>query len=170
MPRRRNLGAIDNPTATRLLRAYLPAVYALRPLFPRLDEASLRAAGEDAILEGYLSLDTERASEGTWIRKVIFWKLSTTAKRRLPPVMQSLGTDPPILNGIDPEAAFWRATAVHLISRLSVRQQQVVDGRMRGETYAEIGEQLGISDTMAHRDGREAFKILRDLLSDPGVK
>lgn len=169
MPRRRDLGSIDDATARRLLRAYLPIARALRPGFPRLDAATFRATAEDAILEAYLKLDQSQASESTWVRKVLFWRLSEAAKRTPGPA-QSLGTDPALLNGVDPEEAFWRTTVVHLLGHLSVRQQQIVDGRMRGETYEELGVQLGISHAMAHKEGKAAFRILRDLLTDPALK
>lgn len=168
MPRRRNLGSVNNETAQRLLRDYMPIVYGLSPLFPRLDPATLRATGEDAILEAHLSFDSDRASQATWTRRVVYWRLSAAAKRTPKPT-QSLDVDPEIGNGANPEDALLQATVVHLLSHLSIRQQQVVDGRMRGETYAELGSQLGISGAQAHREGQRAFEILRDLLEDAAV-
>ncbi len=161
MPRRRNLAGVDNATAKRLLDAYLPVAYAIRPIFRRIDDATFRATSEDAILEAHLTLKPDRASEGTWVRKLLFWRLSEV---RTHSPETSLGTDPAVLNGVDPEEAFLRATVVHMLGLLSVRQQQIVDGRMRGETYEELGSQLGISHARAHREGKRAFRILRDLL------
>jgi DNA-directed RNA polymerase specialized sigma24 family protein len=132
-------------------------------LYPRLDAATVRGVGEDAMLEAFLSHDVRQATERTWVKKLVLWRLAEAAGRQPGPAV-SFGTDPPILNGVDPEAAFLRATAVRALSHLSIRQQQIVDGRMRGETFLEIGQQLGISDTLAHREAKAAFRILRDLL------
>lgn len=169
MPRCRDLGAVDAATARRLLQAYLPMIRSLGRLYPHLDAATVRGVGEDAMLEAYISYDATQATERTWVKKLVLWRLSEAASRQ-PSSAASLGTDPAILNGVDPEAAFLRATAVRALSHLSIRQQQIVDGRMRGETFIEIGQQLGISDTLAHREAKAAFRILRDLLQPRAVE
>jgi len=166
VPRRLDLGDVDNDTATRLLKAYLPVVYALAPLFPVLDAASLRAAGEDAILEAYVTLDPERAQEGTWVRRVIHWRLAEASRPPWDHNIERFDVDPQAPNGIDPEEAFWRATCVSALGHLTTRQQMVVEGRMKGLTFEELGTQLGISHTLVHRESVRAFAALRDLLTD----
>lgn len=163
-----DLGGIDSTTAERLLKTYLPVVYALAPLFPGLDSASLRAAGEDAILEAYVTLDAERAQEGTWVRRVIHWRLTEAARLPWDYHAERFDPDPQAPNGIDPEEAFWRATCVSALGHLTTRQQMVVEGRMKGLTFEELGTQLGISHTVAHREAVRAFKALRDLLRSDG--
>lgn len=166
MPRRRlpNLGAISDTEARRLLQEYLPIVRAVGPLYPHLSDAELQAAGEDAICEAYLSHRADRALERTWVRKVIHWRLAEAGTPAQD--LESLGSDPQILNGRDPELALLQATAVSLVARLSVRQQMVVDGRMRGETYEEIADQIGISPQRAHVEAKRAFSLLRSMLED----
>lgn len=158
-----SLGAISEGDARRLLQDYLPIVYALAPLYPYLSTDELRAAGEDAILEAYLSHDPGRALERTWVRRVIHWRLAETPRL---PEQESLEVDPQIINGGDPELAMVQATAVTLISRLSIRHQNIVDGRMRGETYEEIAEQIGITAQRVHTEARKAFSLLRSMLED----
>lgn len=158
------MGAITDAEARRLLAAYLPIVYALAPLHPGLDPAQLRAAGEDAILEAALTLDAERANEGTWVRRVIHWRLAEASHPDEP--LERLDPDPQVVNGRDPELALLQATAVHLIGRLSIRHQMVVDGRMRGETYEEIAEQIGVSSQRVHAEAVKAFRLLRSMLED----
>ncbi len=170
MPRsERDLCDVDNATAKRLLKAYLPVVYALAPLFSALDAASLRAAGEDAILEAFITLDPERAQESTWVRRVIHWRLAEASQLPWDHNIARFDSDPQAPNGIDPEEAFWRATCVSALGHLTTRQQMVVEGRMKGLTFEELGIQLGISHTVVHRESLRAFAALRDLLSDNGV-
>lgn len=167
MPRPRNLGSIDDATARRLLTDYLPLVLSFGRVFYSLDKATLRSVGEDALLEAYLTFDASRGcSEAVWMRRNVYWRLAAAVERRglRPAGDESLGPDPQVVNGVNPEVAFLQATAVQALERLSIRQQMVVDGRMRGETFAEIGPQLGISDTMAHREWTTAIAILRDVL------
>ena len=165
MPKRRlpNLAAVSDAEARRLLDSYMRIVWALAPLHPQLSDDELRAAGEDAILEAYLSLDGDRASEGTWVRRVIHWRLAEVSR---PIEAESLPADPQVANGLDPELALIQATAVHLVGRLSPRHQMVVDGRMRGETYEEIAEQIGVSFQRVHTEAKLAFRLLRCWLED----
>ena len=161
-PRLPNLGAISDSEARRLLRQYLPIVRALRPLHPHLPDDELQAVGEDAILEAYLSHNGDRALESTWVRKVIHWRLAEAAVYQPP---EHLEPDQ-VINGHDPELAVIQATAVSLIARLSPRHQNIVDGRMRGETYEEIAEQIGISAARTHIEAHKAFRLLRCMLED----
>lgn len=165
--RRLALGRIDNVTAKRLLEQYMPIVRALRVLYKHTDAADYRAVSEDAILEGYLTYEPGTAGEATWVRQVIHWRLAelgVQAARARAAHGEYLGVDPQVVNGADPEQQFWRATAVRAISRLTLRQQNVVDGLMRSEPYAEISEQLGICRSLAHAEGQRALDKLRKIL------
>ena len=168
---------IDAALCERLLKEYMPIVGAVARLYPYIEKDELLSAGRIAILEGYLRRD-KRSSERGWIRKVIHWKLSELAS---PPhkelrtdafsprvARESLGEDPQLLNGADPEEQFWRATALSAISRLTVRRQVIVAAKMQGETYEEIGETLGISTQRTALEGKEAFEELRGIL-EPGA-
>lgn len=171
MPRRsREVGAISQLEARRLLQDYMSVVWALAPLYPHLTADEVQAAGEDAILEAYVSLDVTRAQESTWVRRVVHWRLAELGERAPAERVagESLPADPQLPNGMTPELALLQATAVRLLARLTPRQQMVVDGRMRGETYEEIGDSLGISAQRAHKVGSAAFELLRCLLEDEG--
>ena len=165
--RRLALGRIDNATAKRLLAQYMPIVRALRALYKYTDASDYHATGEDAILEGYLTYEPGTASEATWIRQTIHWRLTDLAiqaARARAMHGEYLGTDPQVVNGANPEQQFWRATAVRAIAKLTLRQQNVVDGLMRKEPYAEISEQLGICRSLAHAEGQRALDKLRKIL------
>jgi len=138
-------------------------------VFPTLDEHSLRAVGEDAILEAYVTLDTSRAKEGTWVRQVIWWRLGEACKPPWDYDAERFDPDPQAPNGIDPEEAFWRATCIRALGHLTTRQQMVVEGRMKGLTFEELATQLGISHTIVHREAKRAFAALRDLLGGDRV-
>jgi len=165
---RADISKVDDATARKLIRQYLPAVRALAGLYPAWERDDLVAVGTVAILEGYVTR-TERSSEGRWIRKVIYWRLLEEIGERMrgPTDTVSLGVDPQLVNGANPEEQFWRATALRAVATLSPRQQAIIDGQMRGETYAEIAETLGIGASRTHTEGKHAFEELRELLDEP---
>lgn len=167
---------IDKALCERLLREYMPIVGAVARLYPYIEKDELLSAGRVAILEGYLRRD-KRSSERAWIRRYIHWRLQDLAmphkelrtdalSPRVGRERESLGEDPQLLNGADPEEQFWRATALSAISRLTIRRQVIVAAKMQGETYEEIGETLGISTQRTALEGRWAFEELRRILDE----
>jgi RNA polymerase sigma factor (sigma-70 family) len=157
---------IDKALCERLLREYMPIVGALARLYPYIEKDELLSAGRIAILEGYLRRD-KRSSERTWIRRVIHWKLKELASQPEHYIYtESLGEDPQLLNGADPEEQFWRATALHAIAGLTIRRQVIVAAKMQGETYQEVAETLGISTQRAALEGKWAFEELRRILDE----
>lgn len=165
---------IDRALCERLLREYMPIVGAVARLYPYIEKDELLQTGRLAILEGYLRRD-KRSSERAWIRKVIHWKLKELVaphkEQRVDALAphvgrESLGEDPQLLNGADPEEQFWRATALRAISGLTIRRQVIVAAKMQGETYQEVAETLGISTARAALEGKGAFEELRRILEE----
>lgn len=163
---------IDAATCKRLLADYLKVGFALRVNYSGLNDHEIRATTEEAILEAYLSYKPERGkTEGAWVRQVIRWRLDTTARKSALTAWDrdadALDTDPQVLNGVNPERAFHRAHALRALEELSPRHQTILIARMGGDTYEEIGEQLGISRARAHTEGKRALEQLRQILDTP---
>jgi RNA polymerase sigma factor (sigma-70 family) len=170
--RRINFSAVDEVTARNLLRDYAQDLRALVGQYSWLnvaDQADLRSAGQLAVLEGHLSFNGNGTARG-WILTVVRWRLREAFAATHHP--EILAANPERMNGADPEQQFWRATAVRAIGRLSPRHRVIVDGRMRGETFEEIGASIGLSTSAVHRESEKAFSILRAVLDieEPGIK
>jgi len=166
---RRGMGRISASTAQALLREY--AAF-LRWLADRLPGESddLLQIGRVAVMEAYLSWDaTQQASRRTWTRKVARWRMAEAAQRITSQSAdaspdQSLVDSAP--NGLDPEGAYLRAFARESIGLLSHHQRNVLDAWLRGYTFREIGSQIGVSDTMAHRLKVQAIARLQRWADD----
>lgn len=155
---------ISDADARRLLGAYLPLVKRIRAsLYRRLPLDEALGVGTDAILEAFLSLDVTKASEPTWVRRVLHWRLSE-AVQRLPwdHSAERLETDPQVVNGKSPEAAYVQQSAFAQLAALPPKYQMVIDGRLRGESYAEVGSSLGVSRQRAQVVGQKAIAFLQD--------
>lgn len=137
-------------------------------LYRRLAEDEALAVGTDAILEAFLSLDAARAQEATWVRRVVHWRLAEAVKA-LPwdRGIVSLDVDPQVLNGKNPDEAYARTSAVAALTTLPINYQMVIDGHMRGESFAEVARSIGISPQRAHRVARRAWVLLRLELDPP---
>lgn len=162
MARLSDLSGVSDATARRLLDAYLPLVRRVASrMYRALPEHEVVAVGTDAILEAYLTQDEARSSEATWVRRVVHWRLAE-AVRRLPweRNAESLDADPQVLNGKNPEEAYQRASAFAALARLPPNHQMVIDGRLRGESYVEVGHSIGISPQRAHRVAKRALEVL----------
>lgn len=171
MARKRDYQSIDEATAARLLSDYLPVARAWLGLYPHADDDELLSAARVAILDAYLTFDSERSSEATWMRRNIFWAMQGAAGAgfdKLGP-KQSLDPSPDLVNGANPEQQFWQATAVRAIARLTPRRQVIISAWMKGETFEEIGLTIGISGSMAHREAQSALRELRDMLEDASM-
>ncbi len=159
---------VDDATAKDLLKRYGSFLGAMTKAYPGLERDEVLEIGRIAVLEAHLTHVPERSNESTWVRKVVGWRLQDAAARDW--VARGEGLIDPdaelgrLVNGANPEQQFWRATAVNTIAQLEPRHQMIVDGRMRGETWAEIASSIGISTAMCHREGQRAYNRLRSLL------
>lgn len=160
------MAAVDDETAQRLLKAYMPIAGAFAGLYPNADRDELLAAGQIAIIEAYVKYRPDRGTkESTWVRRMLWWRIEEAAARQpWERGAESLDVDPQVVNGANPEQQFWKATAVRAVARLSPRHQMIVDGRMKGETYEEIGVQLGLSLQRVEQEAKKAFGLLRSML------
>jgi RNA polymerase sigma factor (sigma-70 family) len=166
---RLNLGSISSADAEQLLTQHMPLVRGVARLYPYADQDELQSAGRLAIMEATLTHDPAKGRNiNGWVRQVVHWRLSEAAAATFDGggIKESLGVDPPVLNGANPEEAFLRATAVRALSRLTPRHQIIVTGRMRGETYSEIGVTIGVSTSRTQAEGQRAYKLLRSILED----
>ncbi len=164
-----NLGSISDADAQLLFTQYLPMVRSIARLYPYADHDELQSAGRLAIMEATLTHNPAKGRNiNGWVRQVVHWRLSEAAAATFDGggVKESLGVDPPVLNGANPEEAFIRATAVRALARLSPRHQIIVTGRMRGETYSEIGTTIGVSTSRTQAEGQKAYELLRSILED----
>jgi DNA-directed RNA polymerase specialized sigma24 family protein len=162
------MGSVDASTAAQLLEKYMPIAGALRWLWPHAEADELLSAAREAILEAYVSHQPERANLTTWTRRTIYWRMSERATEHFDSpadVAIERSTDK-VLNGANPEEQFLRTTAVRALAQLDQRKQVLVSARMKGETYIEAGATVGISGPMAHRELREAFEELREILEE----
>ena len=164
-----DLSRISDSDARRLLTEYTPVIRRLHATqYRELPADEALAVGTDAVLEAFLSCDLARSAESTWIRKVLHWRMAEACRRQpWDSTADSLDVDPQVLNGKSPEEAYVRASAVAALTTLPIRQQMIVEGHMRGETYASIGEQLGISAQRAHTLGKQAVIALRKAFGVP---
>lgn len=138
----------DAATLAALLAEYKPLLTHAALQYTWLDLAELRAVWEDSVLSAYCSYEAGSASLGTWTRRVFRWRvrdLVRAAKAEPSTFGESLGEDPPILNGVNPEQAFWAVSALAEVLKLPPRDQTIVIAHLHSFTYAEIGEMLGIS-------------------------
>lgn len=167
MRRSIDLGGIDDPTAERLLAAYMPCVRAVARLYAKSERADLEAVGRAAILEAFLSLDREKASEGTWIRRVIHWRV-TEAIQDLPE--EALVGHAEVLDGheIDrnPELGYERHLVLDAVKALSPRHATIILARLLdGDTFEQIADSLGISTQLTHVEYQRAIVELRKLVA-----
>lgn len=158
-----DLHTISDADARRLLATYLPLVRRVRAsLYRRLPLDEALGVGTDAILEAFLSLDVSKAAEATWVQRVLHWRLAE-AVRRLPWDFDAerLDEDPQVLNGKSPEAAYAQQSAFAKLAVLPPKYQMVIDGRLRGESYSELGSSLGVSRQRAQVVGQKAIVFLQ---------
>lgn len=161
-----DFSAVDNALAKRLLRQYARDIRATLRQYGGLslaDRSDLEAVAAIAVLEGHITFrDDGNQTVRTWISRTIRWRVQTAYTTLRP--RETLVPHPEKANGADPEQQFWRATAVKALGHLSLRHRVIVDGRMRGETFEEIGDSIGLSGSLVHRESTKAFAILRSVL------
>lgn len=161
-----DLSTIDDKTARKLLTDFASDIRAITRHYNWLnaaDQDDLKGAAALAVLEGHITFNGTGTAQG-WIRKVIRWRVHEAVEAAYRPELETLVANPERVNGADPEQQFWRATAVRAIGTLSLRHRAIVDGRMKGETFEEIGQSIGLTTQLAHREGQKAFALLREVL------
>ncbi len=175
MPRRRDvaarsvridLSAVSDIDARRLLSSYGALVRKTAARYHMQDVDELVALGHIGLMEAFLTYDPARGTELSWVRSQIRWRIQEGARgeRRQ---LRFVGHDPDLVptNGRhDPSRLVEIERLRWAIGQLSPRLQMIVDGRMRGETYEELGHSLGISTTRAHEQNQQAVDELRRIL------
>jgi len=164
--RRVDLGGVDAATAERLLRRYGGVVRGCvrDRAGAGSDREDLIAVGRLAVLEAYVTHRAERALEATWVRKIVRWRVTEESLEQASGREDLLGfVDSPAGDQYDPEAHHLRQLLREAVERgqLGIREQMVVDGRLRDETFVRIGQVLGISSTRAHQVYKVAVTKLR---------
>lgn len=163
----RDVAKISNVRAKELLDKYLSAGYRLRALYSALDDHEFRATVEDAVLEAALTHDAARSTEGTWVRKVLAWRLDEAAMAAAEArAGDQLGE---VAAPVDPEHALLQAVALQAVEQLSPRFQAVIAARLEGDTYDELGEALSLSRPHAFRQAKKALAVLRSHLEGSPV-
>lgn len=165
---RADMSGIDAKTAQRLLTEYMPMVRAIARTY-YIDQDELLTVGQIAIMEAFVSYKEDAdASEKTWVRKVVRWRMKGAVWREMSATDPELFVqDEALTNGKhDPERNTLRNTLRSAAERLSPRHRTIIDARMRGETYAEIGESLGISTARVHKEAQRAYQELREWAED----
>jgi DNA-directed RNA polymerase specialized sigma24 family protein len=161
-----DLSAVDDKTAKKLLTDFANDIRAITRHYDWLnaaDQDDLKGAAALAVLEGHLTFNGVGTVQG-WIRTVVRWRVREAAEATYRPELETLVANPERVNGADPEQQFWRATAVRAIGTLSLRHRAIVDGRMKGETFEEIGQSIGLTTQLTHRESKKAFTLLREVL------
>lgn len=107
------------------------------------------------------------------MRKVVWWRLveSFDISNKIPksePLTES------ILNGQNPEEylvtisdRIWLRSSIDRL--ISPRQKVILDARLRGETYAEIGRTLGVTRARICQEAQSAIRTLTLQADKDGV-
>ena len=167
--RRLDYGKLDAATTVHLLELYGPMLRAVVRLFGSSERDDLLSIGQQAILEAHLTHRPEKASEETWVRKVIHWRLAAGVATRHEAEDSTLTGRAEVLDGheIDhnPELGYLKTIVLEHLRELPPRQSTVIMAFMQGETFAEIGASLGISPQHAHIEYQAAIRHLRKLVA-----
>lgn len=153
-----DFGRISAATAKRLLDQYRPLVRAVVRLHPASARDDLLAVGDVAILEGFLKWQPEKASEGTWIRRIVHWRISGACE--FSTVTEQFDEEL-FSDAHDTEREVLQGLALRAINGLSPRHQSIIQARLANETFVEISESLGLSKSTTHDEYLEALKLLR---------
>ena len=157
---------VDDATARRLVDEYQPVVRACAAYFPRAEFEDLVAVGLIAVVQAKVSYDDKReCSFGTWARRLIRQRMGEHMAR----VRELEQPDEHIehhVNGRDPEDNYLRAFIKESAGRLSPRHRVIIDARLRGYTFKEIGDSIGISDSVVEQQEKQALRLLREWARD----
>jgi RNA polymerase sigma factor (sigma-70 family) len=165
-----DMARCDEATARVLLQAHASLIDRMARDFPWGEAEELVAIGRIAVIEAHLSYQGARGVPmRSWITQVIRWRMSELGQRAA--VLRSseveLDESDAITNGHhDPSLAFFRTRLLDLIDELSPRHQAVISGRLRGETFEQIADSLGLSRSRVEQDEKAAIQHLRQLDED----
>ena len=122
-----------------------------------------------ALIEAFATFDPTRgAIFSSWAYKTILWRINEAREiesQRVPTVTLTHA-----VNGKNPEEKVMDLeSSIHLksaLGTLSPRQGVIMDAVLRGETYGDVGQTLGIGKTRVHQEVQVSVSILAELLED----
>lgn len=164
-----DMASISAADASQLLAQFGPLVRRIAGDFPTVDSDELEAVGRIAIMEAWVTHKPQRIPLRQWVRRVVRWRIVELAdgemsQQYFSPLDLVSGTvGEPMTNGRhDPERRFMLEQIIELVPYLPPRQAMIIDGRLRRETYEEIGRSLGISAQWCHQEYMSALAQLRE--------
>jgi RNA polymerase sigma factor (sigma-70 family) len=160
-----DMGAIPDGTAAELLAEYRSLIGRIAASFPTVEADELRAVGQIAVMEAWVTHNPRRIPLRAWITQVVRWRIIERADGELS--RRDLGSlelaPEPTTNGRhDPERTFMLEQIIDLLVYLPPRQTMIIDGRLRRETFEEIALTLGISTAFCHQEYLTALAQLRE--------
>lgn len=165
-----DMRSCDDATARILLDRYRGLIGRIAAGFSRLDRDELQSVGQIAVIEAHVTYEPHRGvPERSWTAQVIRWRMVELAveareRRRSEDEFQE---EHALTNGHhSPEKAFFRRLLTEMIEQLSPRHQAVLEGRLRGETFEEIADSLGLSRSRVDQHEKAALVALQKL-ADP---
>lgn len=177
MRSRCDLSALNEAEAVEALRTHQTTIesearyYARRSRDEAVDLEDLRAVAQVAVLEALVTFDASRtASEGTWVRLMIRWRLQDALRRE----QATEAVDAEALpNGRTPgqifEAMEARVWWEQEVGRLPPRDRVIVAATAQGETIRQIAHTLGLTASTACRARQRAYDTLRRRALEAGV-
>lgn len=179
---RRDLGAISAGLARQILSQTEPAIDAevrrLRPALRHcqgLDEDDLRALGQIAALESYLTWQPDAGCAlRSWAGRTIRWRLAEAIERSQSPERTAGRTPPAALEeAVDPSEDYDESERLDWLQGslggLTPRLRTLVAAKLRGESGREVGRSLGISDARVVEQLADAVSELREAAMDAGL-
>lgn len=161
------MGAVTPETAERLLSEYEGLVRMIASGFPTVEADELHAVGRIGVIEAWVTHNPRRLPLRAWTTQVIRWRIieradGEIAEHRIGSL--ELGPEPATNGRHDPERSFMLEQVIQLLVYLPPRQANIIDGRLRRETFEELATSLGISIALCHSDYTTALEQLRKWL------
>ncbi len=158
---RRDWSGLPEP-ATTLLHRYEGLVRAQAGSYPNHDQDEIRNVGRLAVLEAHLCFDATRGTtQMQWVRHVVHAAMQRFAEQsdRLVPRgrFEVYGDTADEVHELDE----LRQKLFEHMYVLTPRQQIIVQGRLQGDSFSEIGAAIGVSVQRTHIEYRNAIDRLR---------
>lgn len=160
------MSSVSEASARELIGRYEPMVRRMAGRFRFADHDELQAVGVIGIIEASISY---RERHGVplkqWTALVVRQRMVGVMQRaqRVTVFEQHSQVDYPTNGRHDPERSHLKAELMNAVAQLSPRHQAVISGRIRGQTFAQIGEQLGISTQRVQQEEKAAVLRLRQI-------
>ncbi len=167
-----DMASVDDAKARELLERYGRLANRIsRSLIG--DQEELEAVARVAIIEGYLTCNPKRVPEPQWIAIVIRHRVIEAWQRdvqRLSTVVtqsamsaQRWESAEPRTNGVShPDKFIALYPAFQAMAYLEPRAQAILQGRIHGYTFEELGNKLGLSTSRVHQAYQKAVEVLRE--------